>query len=90
LYNVGSRRPVEILGVIELLEAELGRKAVTNLVPMQPGDLLETYADVGDLPSVIGFTPETRLAVGIHRFVEWYREFYSPVPTGGVAARASG
>ena len=68
--------PVELLEVIALLEETLGRKARTNLLPIQPGDVAATYADVESLQRATGFTPTTSMRDGIRRFVEWYREFY--------------
>jgi UDP-glucuronate 4-epimerase len=76
LYNIGNHQPVDLLYVIELLEKALGRKAQKNMLPMQPGDVLETYADVNDLSRDVGFKPATPIEEGVARFVEWYREFY--------------
>ena len=76
LYNIGNHQPVELMRVIELLEDALGRKAQKNLLPMQAGDVPETYADVEDLTRAVGFQPATSIEDGIRRFVAWYREFY--------------
>lgn len=76
LYNIGNHNPVELLRMIELVEASLGRKAEKNLLPIQLGDVPETYADVDDLVRDVGFRPETALEQGIPRFVEWYRQYY--------------
>jgi UDP-glucuronate 4-epimerase len=76
LYNIGNSRPVELLRLVELLEACLGRKAVKNLLPMQPGDVLETCADTDDLAADVGFRPSTPIEEGIARFVQWYRGYY--------------
>ena len=76
LYNVGSHRPVELTLIIELLEREIGRKAEINLLPMQPGDVEATYADVAELHEAVGHGPETSIEEGIRRFVAWYREFH--------------
>ena len=73
LYNVGNGRPVEIGEVLRLIEAAAGRTAVTELVPMQPGDVAETCADVADLEREFGFRPNTPIAEGVRRFVAWYR-----------------
>ncbi len=81
LYNIGSHRPVELLYLVELLEKALGRNAKKNLLPMQPGDVPETYADVGDLTQDMGFRPETTIEDGVVRFVDWYLDFYSNKPT---------
>jgi UDP-glucuronate 4-epimerase len=76
LYNIGNNRPIELLRFIELLETELGRTAKKNLLPLQPGDVPETYADVEDLVRDVGFKPNTPIELGISRFVSWYREYY--------------
>src|SRR2546430_4234185 len=76
LYNVGNHEPVDLLEVIGLLERALGREASKNLLPMQPGDVPATYADVESLEQVTGFSPRTSMRQGITRFVEWYQEFY--------------
>ena len=73
LYNVGNGRPVEIGEVLRLIEAAAGRTAVTELMPMQPGDVAETCADVADLEREFGFRPNTPIAEGVRRFVAWYR-----------------
>lgn len=79
IYNIGNNRPVELLHLIETLESALGRTAIKNLLPMQPGDVAETCADVADLMSDVGFRPSTTLEVGVARFVEWYREYYAVI-----------
>ena len=76
IYNIGNNRPVELLEMISLVEQSLGRTAVKNFLPMQPGDVPETYADVDDLVRDTGFRPRTPLAEGIARFIEWYRGYY--------------
>lgn len=76
VYNIGNNQPVELLNFIEVLEDALGKKAVKNLLPIQPGDVPATYADVDDLMRDVGFRPATPIDVGIRRFVEWYREYY--------------
>jgi UDP-glucuronate 4-epimerase len=76
LYNIGNHQPVELMTVIELLETALGRKSQKNMLPMQLGDVPETYADVDELIQVVGFKPSTPIEEGIRRFVGWYREFY--------------
>jgi UDP-glucuronate 4-epimerase len=76
LYNVGNHEPVELLEVIRLLEEALGKTAKKRLLPIQPGDVPATYADVEGLQQVTGFTPQTSIRDGIQRFVEWYREFH--------------
>jgi UDP-glucuronate 4-epimerase len=76
LYNVGSHHPEELMHLVALLEKELGRTAVKDMLPMQPGDVTETFADVGDLTRDIGFRPETSIEDGIRGFVAWYRGHY--------------
>jgi UDP-glucuronate 4-epimerase len=76
LYNIGNGRPVELMYVIELIENELGCKAIKNMVDIQPGDVPETFASVQDLTFDVGFCPRTSIEEGINRFVSWYREFY--------------
>lgn len=75
LYNIGNNNPVELMTFIEVLEKALGKKAVKNLLPMQPGDVPATYADVDDLMHDVGFKPSTPLEQGINCFVQWYREY---------------
>ena len=77
LYNIGNHQPVQLLHYIEVLEQALGRKAVLNLLPMQPGDVPDTYADVSALQRDTGYSPTTPIESGVQRFVDWYREFYS-------------
>ena len=76
LYNIGSNQPIELLRYIEVLEDCLGRKAIRNLLPMQPGDVPDTYADVEALVQDVGYQPKTPIEVGVARFVAWYREYY--------------
>jgi len=76
LYNIGNNQPVQLMELIALIEEELGVEAEKNFLPMQPGDVPATYADVDDLVADVGFKPETPLDVGVKRFVAWYREFY--------------
>ena len=76
LYNIGSNNPVELLRYIELLEESLGMKAERNLLPLQPGDVPDTYANVDSLIEDVNYRPNTPIEVGISRFVEWYRGYY--------------
>lgn len=76
IYNIGNHQPVELLNFIEVLEANLEKKAVKQLLPMQPGEVLSTYADVSDLMQDTGFQPGTPLEVGVEQFVDWYRQYY--------------
>jgi UDP-glucuronate 4-epimerase len=77
VYNIGNSQPVELKTFIHELESALGVPAKMNLLPLQPGDVLETSADTSALEAVIGFKPQTQLASGLARFVSWYRTFYS-------------
>jgi UDP-glucuronate 4-epimerase len=76
LYNVGNHHPEELIDVVAILERELGRAAVKDMLPMQPGDVTETFADVGDLMRDVGFRPQTSIEDGIRDFVAWYRGHY--------------
>ncbi len=76
LYNIGNQQPVELMRYIEVLEECLGRKAEKNLLPLQPGDVPDTYADVSDLTADVGYRPATPVEVGVRRFVDWYLEYY--------------
>ena len=76
LYNIGNNKPVELLRFIEVIEEKLEKKAIKNFLPMQDGDVPETYADVNDLMREIDFKPETTIEKGVSKFVEWYKEYY--------------
>ena len=76
VYNVGNHHPEELMHVVGLLEQELGRTAIKELLPMQPGDVLETFADVEDLMRDTGFAPSTPIAHGVRNFVIWYRDYF--------------
>ena len=76
IYNIGNNRPEELTYVVSLLEKEFGRTAIKEMLPMQPGDVEATYADVADLERDIGFRPATSIEDGIARFAKWYREFH--------------
>ncbi|NTV49140.1 MAG: NAD-dependent epimerase [Geobacteraceae bacterium] len=76
VYNIGNHSPVELGRFIEVLEECLGKKAEKNLLPMQPGEVLVTYADVADLAAAVGFKPDTSIEDGIAGFVGWYRQYY--------------
>jgi len=77
LYNIGNNQPVELMHYIEVLEECLGKKAEKNLLPLQPGDVPGTYANVEALVDDVGFKPQTSVEVGVSRFVDWYRDFYA-------------
>ena len=76
VYNIGNHTPVELDRFITAIEENLGKKAIRNYLPMQPGDVPATCADVEDLQRDVGFTPATPLETGIARFIEWYRSYY--------------
>ncbi len=76
IYNIGNHSPVELMDFIKALEEALGKKAKLNLLPMQPGDVPATYADVDDLMRDVGFAPKTSINDGIRNFVDWYQSFY--------------
>jgi UDP-glucuronate 4-epimerase len=75
VYNIGNNKPVELLEVVRLLEEAIGKKAKRELLPMQPGDVPATYADVDDLMRDVNFRPTTPIAEGIAKFIEWYRSY---------------
>jgi UDP-glucuronate 4-epimerase len=76
IHNIGGNSPVQLNRLIEVLEDALGRKANRNLMPLQPGDVPATFADVSSLEEATGFKPQIPIEIGVPRFVEWYREFY--------------
>ncbi|MEO1338835.1 MAG: NAD-dependent epimerase, partial [Myxococcota bacterium] len=76
IYNIGNNEPVELLRYIEVIEECVGKKAEKNLLPLQPGDVPDTYANVEDLVADVDYKPATPVEVGIRNFVDWYREYY--------------
>jgi UDP-glucuronate 4-epimerase len=76
LYNIGNNQPVSLMRFIQVIEQAMGKEAQKNLLPIQPGDVPITYADVDDLIQDVGFKPATSIEVGIDRFVKWYRDYY--------------
>lgn len=76
IYNIGSNNPIDLLRYIEVLEQNLGVEAKKNMLPLQPGDVPDTYADVDALMNDVGYKPETTIETGIANFVDWYREYY--------------
>ncbi|APD92389.1 MAG: capsular biosynthesis protein CpsI [Gammaproteobacteria bacterium TMED95] len=76
IFNIGAKKPVHLLSFIECMEVNLGKKAIKNMLPMQPGDVSSTYADVTPLHEKTGYTPTTPLDEGVKRFVNWYNEYY--------------
>ncbi|MDH3440357.1 MAG: NAD-dependent epimerase [Gammaproteobacteria bacterium] len=76
IYNIGNQQPVELMQYIEVLEECLGREAQKNLLPLQPGDVPDTYADAEDLAQDVGYSPSTSITTGIRNFVDWYLDYY--------------
>jgi UDP-glucuronate 4-epimerase len=78
VYNIGNNKPVELGYFIQALENALGRKAKKNMLPMQPGDVPATYADIDSLTRDVGFKPDTPIEEGLQKFVDWYKDYYQP------------
>ena len=76
VYNIGNNKPEKLMDFIETLEKCLGKTATKEMLPMQPGDVYQTYADVSDLIRDYDFKPDTTIEEGLGRFVEWYRDYY--------------
>jgi UDP-glucuronate 4-epimerase len=76
LYNIGNHQPVELMRYIEVIEECLGRKAEMKLLPLQAGDVPDTYADVEDLVRDVGYRPATPIEIGVKQFVDWYLQYY--------------
>ena len=74
VYNIGNNHPEKLMDFIEILEESIGKKAVKEYCPMQPGDVYQTFADVGDLMEDVGFKPATGLKEGLSSFIQWYKE----------------
>lgn len=77
IYNIGNSNPVKLMDFINVIEEKLGMEAVKKYMPMQPGDVLRTYADVSKLEEIINYRPETKIDEGIGKFVDWYKEYYN-------------
>jgi UDP-glucuronate 4-epimerase len=80
IYNIGNNQPVQLLYLIETIESALGIKARKNLLPMQPGDVVSTYANIDALVRDVGFKPSTPIETGVQRFVEWFRKYHALTP----------
>jgi len=76
IYNIGCNKPVHLLTFIELLEQAIGQQVEKNMLPMQPGDVPDTYANVDALVNDVGYQPNTSVEEGVKRFVEWYKSYY--------------
>nr|HPJ24442.1 NAD-dependent epimerase/dehydratase family protein [Bacillota bacterium] len=77
IYNIGNNHPVKLIDFIHTLEEVIGKKAIIEYKPMQPGDVYTTYADVDDLVRDFNFKPNTSLKDGLTKFVEWYKDYYN-------------
>jgi UDP-glucuronate 4-epimerase len=75
VYNIGNNQPVELMAFIKTIEDSLGQQANKNFLPMQPGDVVATYANIDDLKRDVGFEPKTALALGIQNWTAWYRSY---------------
>jgi len=76
IYNIGNSRPIELTKLIQVMEEKIGKRAVIKWLPMQPGDVQATYADIDELSRAVGYRPNTSIEEGVSRFVDWYREYY--------------
>ena len=76
LYNIGNQQPVELMRYIEVIEECVGKKAEKNMLPLQPGDVPDTWADTEALATDVGYQPSTPIEVGVKNFVDWYLEYY--------------
>ena len=76
VYNIGNNRPIKLLDFIRTLEQLIGKEAKIEFAPMQPGDVKETYADISDLQTDVGFYPTTTIEEGLAHFVDWYKNYY--------------
>ncbi len=78
IYNIGNQKPVALTRYIDVLERQLGKKARKNLLPLQLGDVKDTWADVETLVREVGYRPSTDLETGVKHFVEWYLAYFHP------------
>tara|TARA_B100001250_G_C19673704_1_gene732670 strand:- start:662 stop:1099 length:438 start_codon:yes stop_codon:yes gene_type:complete len=76
LYNIGNNSPVDLMYFIELIEKNLGKKADKNYLPLQPGDVPETYADVDALIDYVDYSPSTTIETGVKSFIKWFKDYY--------------
>ena len=89
LYNIGNQQPIELMRYIEVIEECLGKTAERNLLPLQPGDVPDTYADTEDLVADVGYQPDTPIEVGVRKFIDWYLAFYKVERPDGAAVQQS-
>ena len=76
IFNIGNNAPVKLTEYIEATEQAIGKKAIKEMLPLQPGDVPDTYADVSELVNAIGYKPATPVKVGVKAFIDWYRQYY--------------
>jgi len=76
LYNIGNNQPVQLMDYIHLIEDKIGKKADINFLPLQPGDVPKTYADIDDIERDVNYRPSTSIEKGIANFVDWYKDYY--------------
>jgi UDP-glucuronate 4-epimerase len=76
VYNIGNNQPVQLMDVIRVIEEKIGKKAIVNMLPMQSGDVLVTYADIDRLSEAVGYRPHTPIEMGVDRFINWFRNYY--------------
>ncbi|RUW94138.1 capsular biosynthesis protein CpsI, partial [Mesorhizobium sp. M7A.F.Ca.US.010.02.1.1] len=76
IFNIGNNNPVKLTAYVEALENALGRKAIVELLPLQPGDVPDTFADTSALEQAVGYRPTTTVTEGVGRFVEWYQAYF--------------
>jgi UDP-glucuronate 4-epimerase len=88
VYNIGNQRPIKLMRYIEIIEECVGRKAVKNLKPMQPGDVPDTWANVDELVNDVGYAPTIPVEIGVRRFVDWYQAFYGKQEPAATAVAA--
>ena len=89
LYNIGNQQPIELMRYIEVIEECLGKTAERNLLPLQPGDVPDTYADTEDLVADVGYQPDTPIEVGVRKFIDWYLAYYKVERPDGAAVQQS-
>ena len=89
LYNIGNQQPIELMRYIEVIEECLGKTAERNLLPLQPGDVPDTYADTEDLAADVGYQPDTPIEVGVRKFIDWYLAYYKVERPDGAAVQQS-
>jgi UDP-glucuronate 4-epimerase len=77
VYNIGNSQPVEVIELVGLIEQAVGKPAIREMLPMQPGDVAETCADVAELERAVGFRSKTPIEEGVRRFVEWFRSYHA-------------